>query len=210
MKEIKILALLELAFYQRDRVNKIHVQNRSIWGGNLVSATEKSKAGKAKGGQRRPHDAFTPHHADFSGLSPTAGKPWPLISPLQRLLYVWRLFLLDCAHVHTCMWLCAHVYTCIGMHGYAACMYAYTCPPHSLPHWGRLGDRRQGSHMQLSRGSLHKPALQRGSCMGPKKQPRHWANATSARHMPRLESSVRGRKIFLSLVHPEGAPLVNC
>ena len=30
MKEIKILALLELAFYQRDRVNKIHVQNRSI------------------------------------------------------------------------------------------------------------------------------------------------------------------------------------
>lgn len=68
---------LGACIYQKEKVNKIHMQNGSNCGDNLVIAMAKNKAGKTKGGQRRFHDAFTPHYADFSRLSPTMENSCP-------------------------------------------------------------------------------------------------------------------------------------
>lgn len=55
------------------------------------------------------------------------------------------------------------LHACMNMH-----VHLY-----SLPHWGGLGDTRQRPHTQLSKGSLHKPALQKDPGMEPENQLRH-------------------------------------
>lgn len=80
---------------------------------------------------------FTPHYADFSGLSPTAGKPWPLISPLQSLLYVWRLFLLDCAHLYVTTCTCVYMYRHAWMRDMRVCIHMSTPFASSLGTFGR-------------------------------------------------------------------------
>ena len=109
-------------------MNKIHVQNCSIWGGNLARAMERSEGGKAKGRQpKKAYDAFSPHHADSSGLAVT--HSWKSLSSnlstaapsvcLKALLP--RLCARD-----TRMWPCAHVYTCYRR-AWMCCMPAWIC-----------------------------------------------------------------------------------
>lgn len=73
---------LEACILLEKKINTIHMQNCTIWGGNLVSEKEKKKAGTAKGDQGRPDHAFIPHLTDFCGLLFTGWKHLPLVLPL--------------------------------------------------------------------------------------------------------------------------------
>lgn len=64
------------------KMNTIHMQNGTIWGGNLVSEKEKTKAGTAKGDQGRPGHAFIAHLTDLHALLLTGWKHLPLVLPL--------------------------------------------------------------------------------------------------------------------------------
>lgn len=114
-------------------MNKIHVQNCSLWGGNLARAMERSEAGKAKGRQpEKAYDAFSPHHADSSGLAVThswkslssnLSTPAPSVC-LKALLP--RLCARD-----TRIWPRACVYTCYR-HAWMCCMPVWICMSTSI------------------------------------------------------------------------------
>lgn len=120
--KIKILALWSLHFTrEREWIRstcKIVASEVVIW----QELWREVKQGRPRAGsQRRPMTLSLPITLIPVGwLSPTAGKACPLTSPLQHPLYVWRLFCLDSVHV------CVPV---IGVHGCAACLYEYACPP---------------------------------------------------------------------------------
>lgn len=181
-------------------MNKIHVQNCSIWGGNLARAMERREGGKAKG--RQPEKAYdslslpiTPIPVGW--LSPTAGKACPLTSPLQHPLYVWRLFCLDSVQVTL---VCDHVHMCIlvtGVHGCVACLHEYACTPLFVFSPGSFGKQEAGPpHAAFQELPTQACPAERSWNGAWKPAQAPWANARSARHEPWLESSVQRKGIF--------------
>ena len=93
------------------------------------------------------------------------------------------------------------LHACMNMHVH---LYLFS-------HQEVLGNRRQGHHMQLSKSSPHKPALQNGPGMEPENQPRHHEPMPGVPDMsPGWSLQFRGREFFFFLITGPPREITSC